>query len=64
MLLGLAIIDIDKRRLGMASAATYKGDDGSQCVVVIGDGAMTAGLAFEGMTMPVWRIRIVLIVLQ
>ncbi len=34
--------------LGMAMAAKYKGDD-RKSVAVIGDGAMTAGLAFEGM---------------
>jgi 1-deoxy-D-xylulose-5-phosphate synthase len=34
--------------LGMAMAAKYKGED-RKCVAVIGDGAMTAGLAFEGM---------------
>lgn len=34
--------------LGMAMAAKYKGED-RKSVAVIGDGAMTAGLAFEGM---------------
>jgi 1-deoxy-D-xylulose-5-phosphate synthase len=34
--------------LGMAIAAKYKGED-RKSVAVIGDGAMTAGLAFEGM---------------
>ncbi len=34
--------------LGMALAAKYKGED-RKSVAVIGDGAMTAGLAFEGM---------------
>src|SRR5438132_1106339 len=34
--------------LGMAMAATYKGENRST-VAVIGDGALTAGLAFEGM---------------
>jgi 1-deoxy-D-xylulose-5-phosphate synthase len=34
--------------LGMAMAAKYKGED-RKCVAIIGDGAMTAGLAFEGM---------------
>ncbi|MCE3281426.1 MAG: 1-deoxy-D-xylulose-5-phosphate synthase [Chitinophagaceae bacterium] len=34
--------------LGMAMAAKYKGED-RKCVAVIGDGAMTAGLAFEAM---------------
>src|SRR5688500_12659770 len=34
--------------LGMAMAAKYKGED-RKAVAVIGDGAMTAGLAFEGM---------------
>jgi 1-deoxy-D-xylulose-5-phosphate synthase len=35
--------------LGMAMAAKYKGELDRKCVAVIGDGAMTAGLAFEGM---------------
>ncbi len=35
--------------LGMAMAAKYKGETDRKIVAVIGDGAMTAGLAFEGM---------------
>ncbi|MEZ5034022.1 MAG: 1-deoxy-D-xylulose-5-phosphate synthase [Chitinophagaceae bacterium] len=35
--------------LGMAMAAKYKGEKERKIVAVIGDGAMTAGLAFEGM---------------
>jgi 1-deoxy-D-xylulose-5-phosphate synthase len=35
--------------LGMAVANRYKGDLNKQHIAVIGDGAMTAGLAFEGM---------------
>src|ERR1700741_3847853 len=35
--------------LGMALAAKYKGEKDRKVVAVIGDGAMTAGLAFEGM---------------
>lgn len=35
--------------LGMAMAAKYKGEIDRKVVAVIGDGAMTAGLAFEGM---------------
>jgi len=35
--------------LGMAMAAKYKGETERKVVAVIGDGAMTAGLAFEGM---------------
>jgi len=35
--------------LGMAMAAKYKGEDDRKAVAIIGDGAMTAGLAFEGM---------------
>ena len=35
--------------LGMAMAAKYKGETDRKAVAVIGDGAMTAGLAFEGM---------------
>jgi 1-deoxy-D-xylulose-5-phosphate synthase len=35
--------------LGMAMAAKYKGETEKKVVAVIGDGAMTAGLAFEGM---------------
>lgn len=34
--------------LGMAIAAKYKGEQ-RKCVAIIGDGSMTAGLAFEGM---------------
>jgi len=35
--------------LGMACAARYKGDNSRQHIAVIGDGAMTAGLAFEAL---------------
>ncbi|MBC7873146.1 MAG: 1-deoxy-D-xylulose-5-phosphate synthase [Ferruginibacter sp.] len=35
--------------LGMAMAAKYKGEFDKKIVAVIGDGAMTAGLAFEAM---------------
>jgi 1-deoxy-D-xylulose-5-phosphate synthase len=35
--------------LGMAVANRYKGDKERQHIAVIGDGAMTAGLAFEGL---------------
>jgi len=35
--------------LGMAVASLYKGEKNKQHIAVIGDGAMTAGLAFEGM---------------
>jgi 1-deoxy-D-xylulose-5-phosphate synthase len=35
--------------LGMQMAAEYKGEDNRHCVAIIGDGAMTAGMAFEGM---------------
>jgi 1-deoxy-D-xylulose-5-phosphate synthase len=35
--------------LGMAAASQYKGDKDKQHVAVIGDGAMTAGLAFEAL---------------
>jgi 1-deoxy-D-xylulose-5-phosphate synthase len=35
--------------LGMAIAAKHKGETDRKVVAVIGDGAMTAGLAFEGM---------------
>src|SRR6478752_7921161 len=35
--------------LGMAVASHYKGENNRQSVAVIGDGALTAGLAFEGM---------------
>jgi len=35
--------------LGMAMAAKYKGETDRKVVAVIGDGAMTAGLAFEAM---------------
>jgi len=35
--------------LGMAMASHYKGEKNRQHVAIIGDGALTAGLAFEGM---------------
>lgn len=35
--------------LGMAVANRYKGDKNKQHIAVIGDGAMTAGMAFEGL---------------
>src|SRR6476646_1058146 len=35
--------------LGMAMAAKYKGETDRKAIAVIGDGALTAGLAFEGM---------------
>ena len=35
--------------LGMAIAAKYKGEKDRKVIAVIGDGSMTAGLAFEGM---------------
>ncbi len=35
--------------LGIAMAAKYKGEGDRKVVAVIGDGALTAGLAFEGM---------------
>ena len=35
--------------LGMAVGSLHKGDKNAQHIAVIGDGAMTAGLAFEGM---------------
>src|SRR5436190_16810054 len=35
--------------LGMAMAAKYKGEKDRKDYAIIGDGAMTAGLAFEGM---------------
>ncbi len=35
--------------LGMAMAAKYKGENDRKSVAIIGDGAMTAGIAFEGL---------------
>jgi 1-deoxy-D-xylulose-5-phosphate synthase len=35
--------------LGMAVASAYKGEDQRQHIAVIGDGAMTAGMAFEAL---------------
>ncbi|RYY60956.1 MAG: 1-deoxy-D-xylulose-5-phosphate synthase, partial [Chitinophagaceae bacterium] len=35
--------------LGMAMAAKYKGEKDRQTIAVIGDGSMTAGMAFEAM---------------
>lgn len=35
--------------LGMAMAAKYKGEKNRKVAAIIGDGAMTAGLAFEGL---------------
>src|SRR5690606_10186509 len=36
--------------LGMAVASKLKGEQDRQCVAIIGDGAMTAGQAFEALT--------------
>nr|WP_321406063.1 1-deoxy-D-xylulose-5-phosphate synthase [uncultured Carboxylicivirga sp.] len=35
--------------VGIAAAAAMRGDDQQQVVAIIGDGAMTAGMAFEGL---------------
>src|SRR5215831_13115995 len=35
--------------LGMAMAAKYKGENDRKVVAIIGDGALTAGIAFEGL---------------
>lgn len=35
--------------LGMAMASKYKGDENKQHIAVIGDGALTGGIAFEGL---------------
>ncbi len=35
--------------LGMAVSAAYKGEDDKNIIAVIGDGAMTGGMAFEGL---------------
>ncbi|MGE0590309.1 MAG: 1-deoxy-D-xylulose-5-phosphate synthase [Cyclobacteriaceae bacterium] len=35
--------------LGMAMASKYKGDEDKQHIAVIGDGALTGGIAFEGL---------------
>src|SRR3954465_5732538 len=35
--------------LGMAMAAKYKGEKDRKAIAIIGDGAMTAGMAFEAM---------------
>ncbi|HET9056538.1 MAG TPA: 1-deoxy-D-xylulose-5-phosphate synthase [Chitinophagaceae bacterium] len=35
--------------LGMAIASKYKGEKDRKCIAVIGDGAMTAGMAFEAL---------------
>lgn len=35
--------------LGMAVASKYKGDEDQQHIAVIGDGALTGGIAFEGL---------------
>ena len=42
--------------LGMAMAAKYKGEKDRKSIAVIGDGAMTAGLAFEAMNHAVLQI--------
>jgi 1-deoxy-D-xylulose-5-phosphate synthase len=41
--------------LGMAVASKYKKETGRHHIAVIGDGAMTAGLAFEGMNHAGWE---------
>ncbi len=50
ILLALVILPLPfHAALGMAMASHYKGETERQHVAVIGDGAMTAGLAFEAM---------------
>ena len=50
--------------LGMAVASHYKGEKDRQHVAVIGDGAMTAGLAFEGLNHAGIEKSIVLVILN
>ena len=50
--------------LGMAVASRIKGETDRKCIAVIGDGAMTAGLAFEGMNHAGWENPDLLVVLN
>jgi len=50
--------------LGMAVARDYKGEPDRKVVAVIGDGAITGGLAFEGLNNAGWMNSDVLIVLN
>lgn len=50
--------------LGMAIASHYKGQNDKQHIAVIGDGALTGGLAFEGLNNAGWLNSNILIVLN
>lgn len=50
--------------VGMAVAKAYKGEDDRKVVAVIGDGAMTGGMAFEGMNHGGWENADVLVILN
>lgn len=50
--------------LGMSVANRYKGEDDKHTVVVIGDGAMTGGMAFEGLNHAGWENSNLLVILN
>lgn len=50
--------------LGMAVASRYKGEEERNVVAVIGDGAMTGGMAFEGLNHAGWENANLLVVLN
>ena len=50
--------------VGMAIAKTYKKEDDRQIIAVIGDGAMTGGMAFEGLNHGGWEKADMLVILN
>lgn len=50
--------------VGMAVAKAYKGEDDRKVIAVIGDGAMTGGMAFEGLNHGGWENADVLVILN
>lgn len=50
--------------LGMATASALKGETGRHHVAVIGDGSLTAGMAFEAMNHAGWKRANVLVVIN
>ncbi|MEM7035555.1 MAG: 1-deoxy-D-xylulose-5-phosphate synthase [Bacteroidota bacterium] len=50
--------------LGMSVANRYKGEDDRHAVAIIGDGAMTGGMAFEGLNHAGWENANLLVILN
>ncbi|MEL6252762.1 MAG: 1-deoxy-D-xylulose-5-phosphate synthase [Bacteroidota bacterium] len=50
--------------VGMAVAKAYKGEDKRKVIAVIGDGAMTGGIAFEGLNHGGWEDADLLVILN